>query len=310
MSELKSRSISIQYHPFPEESDSSKTMDAGKFLWPGFGRTFEVWCKPVGNKDYYYTGLEAELYPESEREEILAAKAELEKHYGKGMLEPTNTEFWKNIKLELTKKTTFLDLNSPDDKLTYYIIKGGGYQGIAENYEAAISGSIPKRWYMIDANDYADLNAADDKQIIKAYALLHDLDENKSFEDIFLVHKVLISADRGTTKNSPKGMLFKDLSSFVQGKLVKTNKKQTPKQFVDTVELLKKDKKKITITAYVKDAIHFNFLHLTEDNQFKNLQTGTKYGSSVDKIVSFLSNPANQSELENIKERVMERWNQ
>lgn len=304
----KNYAISIQYNPFTEEGDRSRTLEAGKFLWPGFGRTLEIWCKPYGDKFRYQTGLEAEDFPEEERDEIKQAKADLEKAYGVGNLDPLNENFWKKQKLELVRKATHLDLNNPEHKLIYYTIKGGGYTEIAPNYEAAINGAEPKRWYLIDATQYAEIGAEDDRKIIKAFALLNDLEESKSFDDMFLVHKVLISSDRGTTKNSPKAMLFKDLSDFLHGKIVKTNKKQTPVQFIETVENLKKDKKKVTITAYVKDAIYFNFLSLTEDNQFKNLQTGTKYGTSVEKVVTYLSNPANQSELENIKERVLAKW--
>lgn len=306
----KSRSISIQYNPFAEEQDKSKSLEAGKFLWPNAGRKFAVWCKQIGNKLMYQTGLEADQYPEEEREEIRKAKAELEAHFGKGTLEPDNLQFWKEVNLEITKKTTFLDLNVPEDKLTYYLIKGGGYQLVAPNYDAAISGAIPKRWYMIDANDYAEIGVEDDRKIIKAFALLQDLEESKSFDDMFIVHKILVTSDRGTTKRTPKALLFKDLSDFLHGRIVKTNKRQTPKQFIEAVEMLKKDKKKATITAYVKDAIYFKFLSLTEDNQFKNLQTGTKYGSSPEKIVQYLSDPSNQSELENIKERIVNKWSE
>lgn len=308
MSSNKDRAISIQYLPYSEEADKTKTMEAGRFLFPNFTRVIEVAYKQAGDRIKYSTGLEASEYPEDEREEIRQAKAELEAHYGKGVLEPNNEAFWKGIKLELTRTATFLDLSNPEDKLTYYLIKGGGYNTIAPNYEAALTSAVPKRWYIIDATEYAEIGAEDDRKINKAIALLQEMEDAKGFDDMFLVHKVLVSSDRGTTKSSPKAMLYKDLSDFIHGRIVKTQKKQTPGQFLDAAGLLKKDKRKLFVTAYVKDANYFNFLTLTDDNQFKNLQTGTKYGSSIDRVVAYLTNPANQSELDNIKERVEAKW--
>jgi len=303
-----SRAISIQYNPFPEEMDTAKVMDAGKFLFPGFGRIFEVYAKLIGNSWIYQTGLEPDNYPEDERQEIIDVRQKLESTFGKGVLNASNADFWKTINLELTKKSTFLDLNNPNDLLTYYLIKGGAFAEIAPNYEAAINNSSPKRWYMIDATEFAEVGSEDDRKIIKAFALLNELEESKTFDDMFLIHKILVTADRGITKRTPKGTIFKDLADFLHGRIVKTNKKQTPKQFIDAVDLLKNNKKKAYVTAYVKEAIYFNYLTLTEDNQFKNLQTGTKYGSSVDKVVNYLTNPANQSELENIRERIEQKW--
>ena len=69
------------------------------------------------------------------------------------------------------------------------------------------------------------------------------------------------------------------------------------------------DKKKIYVTAYVKEALWQNFIFSTDDGSFKNGQTGVKYGANINSIISYLMNPANQSELDNIKERVEEKWN-
>lgn len=307
---MSDKSISIQYYPFAEEQDKSKPMEAGRFLWPGFTRLYEVAYRQVGSRVRYFTGLEAADYPEDEREEIVKAKESLEQAFGKDMLDPHNEAFWKTINLEITRNTTFLNLDDPKDLLTYYLIKGGGYREIAPNYETCITAASPRRWYLIDATQYAEIGAQDDRSINKAIAALETLEDEKGFDDMYLVHKVLISSDRGITRKSPKVMMYKDLSDFIHGRIVKTNKRQTPKQFLESVDLLKKDKKKLFVTAYVKDANYYNFLTLTDDNQLKNLQTGTKYGSTVDRAIAYLCSPANQSELDNIKERVEIKWNE
>lgn len=304
------RTISIQYLPFVEEQDKTKQLQAGQFLHPGFVRLYDPSYRLVAGKNRYFTGLEASEFPETEREEIIKAKEEFENFFGKGELEPTNDAFWSKRQLEINKKTTFLNLANPADKLTYYMIRGGGYKEVAPNYEIATSGAIPYRWYLIDAKEFADIDVQDDRKINKAIAALEAIDEDKKLEDLFLVHKVLISSDRGVTLRSPRSMMYKDLSNFIHGTVVKTNKKQTAKQFLEAAELLKKDKKLLYLTAYVKEGNYFNFLNTSEDNQIRNAQTGTKYGSSTEKAVKFLSSPANQTELDNLKEQVEKKWNE
>jgi len=305
------RSISLQYLPYPAEQDESKPLQAGLFLFPKFSRLLEPATRPAsGNKVRYITGLDPDDYPDSERDEVIGAKAELEKYFGKEEMDPMNHEFWSKKALLIDKKTTFLDMNNPQDKLTFYMIKGGAFKEIAPSYEKAVEGAIPYRWYLIDAKEYADVGALDDRKINKAIAALEAVDEDKRLEDIFLLHKVLITSDRGITLRSPRSMMYKDLSDFIHGKIVRTNKKMTAKQFLDAVELLKKDKKALYIQAYLKEGNYFNFLTVAEDNQIKNIQTGTKYGGSMERAAKFLASPANQSELENLKEQVEKKWNQ
>ena len=308
---MSDRSISIQYLPFQEENDPTKQLQAGLFLFPGFERRLEPATRPSsGGKVRFITGLDPNDYPESEREEVVQVKKELEDYFGADHMDPTNIQFWTDKSLVINKKTTFLNMNKPEDKLTFYMIKGGAFKEIAPSYEKATDSAVPLRWYLIDAKEYAEVGVADDRKINKAIAALEAIDEDKRLEDIFIIHKVLVSSDRGITLRTPRGMMYKDLSDFIHGKIVKTNKKLTPKQFLDAVELLKKDKKALYISAYLKEGNYFNFLTTADDNQIKNIQTGTKYGGSLDRAARFLASPANQSELENLKEQVEKKWNQ
>lgn len=306
------KSISIQYLEHIEEADKSRQLTAGKFLFPGFTYEFVVQNRTLpGGKFRYVTGLEEEDVQEERKEEVRQAKAELENFYGKGVLNPANEEFWKDIKLTLNKKNTFLDLNKNiQDKLFYYIIKGGGIPEIAPTYRDAVDKAQQMRWFLVEPDQLADLSVEEDKYYDRAIAGLVDLETNKTFDDMMLVHKVLVTSDRGITRQTPKSAIYKDLSDFIKGKIVKTDKKRTPAQFVETMELLKKDRKKLYITAYVKDAIYFNFIHTNNDNQLVNMETKTKYGGSADAVVKKLYNPAFQEELENIKLKVEKKWSE
>ena len=234
------RSVSIQYLPTAEEVDSSRQLKAGRFLWPGFTHSYPVFGKEVYRGKYkYVTGLETDSLPEDKKLEIEQAKEELEKYFGAGTLDSSNETFWKERRIVLNKKTTFLDLSNPEDKLNYYIIKGGGIYEISPSYEEASSGASQKRWYLIEPEHYADIDAKDDKSFNKAISKLVELEEDHSFDDMFLVHKMLVTSDRGVTKQTPKSAIYKDLSNFINGKIVKTDKRKTPKQFLEAVELLK-----------------------------------------------------------------------
>lgn len=310
--------VTIQYLPSPEEVDTGRPLEAGKFLFPNFTRLFEPSSEVYGSRKRYKTGLDPEtIENEEEKEQVKVLIKELEKHYGDGSLDPFNGEFWAKKSLKIERKTTRLNLKKqggyfqqPDDVLTYFMIKGGAFPEIAPSYDSAVSGSIPKRWFLVEPNDFAEINAEDDRLLIKASSFLDQLETKKGSDDLFLIHKYLIGSDRGMTRRSPKGMIYKDLTNFIFGRLVKTNKRNTPKQFVDACELLKTDKKKLFVNAYVKDAIYYNFLQVLDDGSFKNGQTGAKYGTSIAAVVSYLMNPANQSELENMKERVEEKWDE
>lgn len=306
------KTVNIQYLESEEERDKSKTMQAGKFLWPGFTHVYNVFAKQLsGGKYRYVTGLDPLEYDEDKRPEIEEAVKYLENWYGKGSLDPFNETFWKDINIKLDKKNIFLDIaNNAEHKLLYYVIKAGGIQEIAPTYNEAVEASQPKKWFMVEPEELADISVQSDRTINKAIAALEWLDEEKTFDDMMLVHKVLITSDRGATKNTPKSALYKDLSGFIHGTIVKTNKKQTPSQFIETVNLIKTDKKKLYISAYVKEAVYFNFLTPGEDGGLVNTETRTKYGASQEKAIAFLSNPVNQEELDNIKERVEKKWSE
>lgn len=304
------KSVTIQYLPNIEEQDASKQLIAGKFLFPGFAHEFAVVAKSQpGGKVRYVTGLEEGEIPEDKLEEVKQAKDELEQFYGVGVLDAKNEAFWREIKLVLNKKTTFLDIKSnPEHKLFYYIIKGGGIPEISPSYDEAISSSKPTRWFLTEPNQLADLTSIDERLIDRATARLVDLDTEKTLDDLLLVHKNLISSDRGITRQTPRATIYKDLSNFIKGKIVKTDKKRTPAQFLEAIELLKKDKKKLFITAYVRDAIYFNYISTNSDGQFVNSETKAKYGTTPQAVVSKLSNPAFQDELENIKLKIEKKW--
>lgn len=311
MSQIFDRTISIQYLPYPDEAEG-KQLQAGLFLFPGFIRQLDPSTRSPINSDktVYVTGLEPQDVDDERREEVAAARKEMAAVFGEDQILPTNVQFWRDRSLTIDKKTTFLNLGEASDKLTYYMIKGGSYKEIAPNYEAAIAGSVPYRWYLVDATEFAELSVTDDRKINKAIAALEIIDEEKRFEDLFLVHKVLITPDRGITMKSPRSLLYKDLSDFIHGKIVKTNKKMTPKQFLDVADQLKKDKKPLYVLAYLRDGSYFNYLGTAEDNQIKNISTQTRYGATMEKATKFLMNPANQTELENLKTSVEKKWNE
>lgn len=305
------KTVSIQYNPTQEEIEGGKKMTAGKFLWPGFKHTYTYYGKEIyGGKYRYQTGLEEDQVESDRVAEVAEAKAKLEKTFGPGTLDATNETFWKERAIVITRQTTHLNLNDPDHLLQYYAIKAGAIYEIASSYEVAKNSPVEKRWYLVEPDTQAEIVVSNDRIINKAIAALEAIDEDGTKDDMFLVHKILISSDRGATKQTPQSTLYKDLSDFIHGKIVKTEKKKTPKQFVEVAKLLEKDKKKLYITAYVKDANYFNFLTVAQDGSFENIETRAKYGTTIENAVAYLSNPANQDELENIRTKVEKKWSE
>jgi hypothetical protein len=118
---------------------------------------------------------------------------------------------------------------------------------------------------------------------------------------------MVLTPDNQFKLATPADIIYDKLDDFIEGVIVKTNKKKTPEQFLKACET---DKQTLHLTAIVKDALFYRNLVRGSDGYYFNPETEARYGKSEIEIVEFLKNPLNQSELDNISEKIEAKWNQ
>lgn len=305
--------VSIEYLPHEDELDLSKPIRVGDGLMDSFTRTEDLGYQTFFGIKRYLCGLDEEVvkYDDTLNEEEKKAKIEeirnivarLEKVFGAGNLDPTNEKMWSKVKLNITRKTTNLDLTDPKNELIFHCIKGGGFKEVAPSLEKAGNGI---KFYLVEPVEFAENKVANTKVINKAIATLEKLDETKGSDDIFYLGKYLLPVEKSYTKRTPKALIYDELNKYLNGELIKGSKISFARLFL---EAAKKTKGDLIVTALVKDAVYMNMIYATAQGELKNNETGGIYGTTVERAVAHLQNPAYEYELANVKERVEEIWN-
>lgn len=306
--------VSIEYLPTEEELDLSKPLRVGDGLMDNFTRTEELGYITLFGVKRYLCGLDIETVKneegltEAERtakiEEIGKTVERLEKVFGKGVLDPANSAMWSKVKLSITRKTTNLDLNDPKNELIFYCIKGGGFKEVAPSLEEAQK--VGGKFYLVEPVEFAENKVANVKVINKAISTLEKIDESKGTDDLFFLAKYLLPVEKSYTKRTPKAQIYDDLNKYLNGELINRSSKISCSRLF--LEASKKSKADLIVTSMVKDAIYMNMIYANAQGEFKNNDTGGIYGTTLEKAVAHLQNPAYEHELSNIKERIEEIW--
>jgi len=311
----KTKAISIEYMPVEDEMDLSKPLVVGKGLTDRFIRTEDLGYRMFFGTKRYMCGLDKEIitYDTSLTEEEKKAKIEeideivnrLEQFFGKGTLDPTNGTHWSKINLVIDRKTTNLDLSNPKNELIYHCIRAGGFSFVSPTMEGARDGKSP--FYIVEPMEYAESRIANKEIINKAISTLQKLYEGKSYDDLFFLGKYILPVEKMYTRRSPKAMLYEDLDKYINGELVRGSKIGSAKKFL---EATKKSKTDMVVTCMVKDAEYMGFIYSNQAGELKNNETGGIYGTTIEKVVTHLLNPAYEHELENVKVRVEKKWSE
>lgn len=311
----RTKAISIEYMPLEEELDLSKPLTVGKGLTDIFVRTEDLGYRTYFGVKRYMCGLDPELieYDGTLTAEEKKAKIEetneiverLERFFGKGTLDPTNEKHWSKINLVIDRKTINLDLTNPRNELIYHCIKAGGFSLVSPTMEDARAGKSP--FYIVEPTEYAESRVANKEVINKAISTLQRLYEAKSYDELFFLAKYILPVEKMYTKRSPKAMLYEDLDKFINGELVRETKISCSKKFLDATKRSKPD---MVVTCLVKDAAYMGFIYSNQAGELKNNETAGIYGTTLEKAVTHLQNPAYEHELDNIKTRVEQKWSE
>lgn len=246
--------------------------------------------------------IEVEAFVKLQKEDL----KKLQEHFGADSLKPTNNFFWNEKSGFIVSNetlTTFFDKENPEHLLLYWKIIGGGYSdAIGLSYNVANQLGLP--FYLTELEEEAERKTEEIGFKGKAFASLEEINERKSAEDMLWLCWILLDANKGYTKQTAKASLYASLYAFIDGVGVKKGKKQTAKQFLDAYNLLKVDKTKALIKAFVKAGEYFALIYSNKDNQLQIRSTGTILGNTLDEAMETLAKPVHQEELEDLRREV------
>lgn len=249
--------------------------------------------------------LEDQEEKEAKEKEITDIIKRLERVLGIGKLNATNHDFWSTFILQIKNGQRILDIRKPLDEVIYHAIRAGGFEEIAPSYEHAQKSNKIYKYYLKRDDEEAAVKMQYSKLIGKAKGILVDMSEDDQYK-MFLISKTLLTPSNEFKRTTAPDIIYGKLELFIEGTIVKDNKKDTVKQFLDAV---KQDKETLTIKAYVTDAVYHRMIVQESDGHFYNKQTQTRYGKNLKEVINYLKNPINQSELDNISARVEKKWN-
>jgi hypothetical protein len=309
------KAISIEYRQTEQESDVKKPLVVGQGLMPNFYFTEDLGYKTFFGVKRYMTGLDTEIVKydpeltdeekEKKIKEIEETLSRLEKFFGPGTLDATNEKHWSKVKLTISRKTTNLNLTDPKNEIIFHCIKGGGFEIVAPNYELCEKDN--KKFYLVEPTEFVEHRVAPRELNNRAVSILQKLYENKGFDDIFYIGKFILPVEKSYTKRTPKALIYEDLDKFLNGEVVKKAKVACSRELIEATKMPKAD---LVISCIVKDALHYGFLYTNPSGELKNNETGGIYGTSVEKTVSHLQNPAYEHELDNLKTRIEKKWSE
>lgn len=256
----------------------------------------------------YVTGLDVNspyiMYMEDESEkkaivkEIQEVIKRLESIFGDGTLNAKNDAFWRDFTLKIGSTGKSIDPLSPRDEILYHAVKAGGFTSVAPSLEKAREGDY--KFYLRQLEQDSELKIQRSVALNKARGILIDMFENDQHK-MYLIAKVVLHPNNEFTPKTPKSMIYEKLDQFIDGTIVKDNKKATVKQFMDATKVTKE---LLYLTGLVRDALYLNVIQREPDGYFYNKETESRVGKTEKDIVKFIENPIHQAELENIKTRV------
>lgn len=305
----KVTAVTIEYLPTEEEMDLTKPLMVGRGLQSNFRITEQLGSKEFFGVKRYLTGLDPEVViynpdlSEKEKEDKIKEIAEittrLERVFGPGKLDARNNDMWSKVLLTITRKSTGLNLTDPKQELVYHCIKGGGFTHVATTLEEAQEKNL--RFYLIEPVEFIENRVAPKKTINRAIAALEDLEKTKSGNDILFIAKYLMPVEKAYTKRTPKALLYEDLDKFIDGQVIKKSKSYCAGLFL---EALKKSKEDLKIYVYLKDAVYYTFVYANTAGELVNVYTKGVYGTTIERAVEHLKNPAYQHELQSVVDAV------
>lgn len=240
------------------------------------------------------------------------ARERVEKAYGADALDFSNTTFWSGarVTLKITNSifsNIFDDENNVEDLIFRMQVIGGGYSTIAPSLE--IAERTGKKFYLTGEDEFTEKNYEEEYGAKrKAIAALDELLESKGIDALLYLTWNTVDSNNGFTKNTSKSVFEKTLMEFIEGKHVKSGKKDCAKKFYDNYVEWKNNKEGVIAKAVLNAAYHFGMLYMDE-GKFKTSKRLTQLGSTLEDSLKILMKAEHQNEFIDLKKAVDEKLN-
>ena len=239
------------------------------------------------------------------------AREKVEKTYGKEALDFTNRTFWNNQRtaLKITNAifSNVFDDENIEDLIFRMNVIGGGYTTIAPTLE--IAERTGKKFYLTGEDEFTEKNYEEEYGAKrKAIAALDELLETKGTDALLYLTWNTTDKNNGFTKNTSKQVFEKTLMEFIEGKHVKSGKKECAKQFYNNYIEWKNNKEGVIAKAVFNAARHFGIIYMDEGT-FKTSKKLTQLSSNPEDSLKILMKAEHQNEFIEIKKAVDEKLN-
>lgn len=265
-------------------------------------------------KRFYLTGLDehsrnvAKISNSEKKEEVIkkldSVRKNFEERFDGTSLKSTNNDFWQNIVLEVKSGVKELDMGNIDDQLLYYTILGGGFSQVAPSFEEARRSNYNYKFYL-----HVDLFEEEAKITItrirnKAISILEEIYDSNPGK-LFYVVKNVLPISKGYNKKSPVEGLYNDLSEYIMGEVIKNGKARASLAFIEHAS---KDMAELKLSAIIKEALQFKYIHLDDKKQYIYAETRSIVGRNPDEVHAYFLDVANNDELASLSEKIDIIW--
>ena len=306
---VKSLSSPVQYEGGAQVYGTGPT--------PFINNSEDLLAIPVGkDKVRFVTGLNENdiksniLLTDEEKEAYLKlvapAREKVREAFGEDALDFSNTTVWggarANLKVDNNLFSSVFDEANVEDLIFRMQVIGGGYSLVAPTLD--IAERTGKKFYLTDEDEFAEKGYEEeygDKR--KAIAALDEILEGKNLDALLYLTWNTIEGNHGFTRNTKKAVFEKALMDFIEGKAVKTGKKDCAKRFLKNYAQWKTDKEGVIAKAIMSAAVHFGEIY-KDEGKFKTTNRMTTLGSTLEESLSLLMKAEHTNEFIEIKKVV------
>lgn len=284
-----------EYHKIEVDTLSEQLVAKDKIKYITGLTQEDIQNSPVLNTE------EKEIYIKS----LKTVQKKIEAAFSKDALDPFNDYFWKGRKtFKINKETlgSIYDDENPNHLILKYNILSGSFSSIAPSLESALRTGRP--FYMIEQKE-ADQQSYKDRAHfkIKAFGALKELEESGTIDALLYLTWVTLDVTQGYTRNTSKEVLLETLVDYIEGNLVKKDKKKCAESFYNNYLRWKNDKENIITDAIFKAAVHYGMIYF-DKGKYVTKAKNTILGSDEKESIDILLEGRNIAELKELKSEV------
>lgn len=234
-----------------------------------------------------------------------SVREKIAKAFSEDALDSFNDYFWKSRKtfrIDNDTLNTIYDDSDPVNLIRKYNILSGSFSSIAPSLESALR--TGRAFYMIEEKEAGQQSYKQNVHFkIKAIGALDDLEKSGSIDNLLYLAWVTLPDTQGYTRNTSKEVLLETLTEYIEGDLVKVDKKKCAEKFYANFLRLKNDKENLITEAIFKAAIHFGLIY-HDKGKYVTKSRNTILGSDEKESIEILLDAKNIPELKELKKIV------